>query len=214
MSDVTRFPLAWPHGWPRATNRQPARFTSRGGAYANGGHWQSKLTISDALDRLQGELRRLGVRDADVTISTNLVVGQKGMPLANQAEPSDPGAAVYFKLKGKDRVLACDRWRRTAENLAAIAAHIDAIRRVDRYGVGTLDQAFAGYDALPPPGADNRPPWRKVLGIAEDENASAASINAAYRDLARECHPDKRGGSVEAMAVLNVARDMALEEIG
>jgi hypothetical protein len=32
-----------------------------------------------------------------------------------------------------------------ADNIAAIAAHIDAIRRQDRYGVGTLDQAFAGY---------------------------------------------------------------------
>jgi hypothetical protein len=63
---------------------------------------------------------------------------------------------VYFKLHGKDRVLACDKWDRVADNIAAIAAHIDAIRRQDRYGVGTIDQAFAGYSALPPPGGTSR----------------------------------------------------------
>jgi hypothetical protein len=205
MTEATSYPLAWPHGWPRNRTRSKARFSSGGG---------KSVTISDGLNRLNGELRRLGVPDWNVIISSNLVLGQRGMPLANQAEPKDPGVAVYFKLRKQDRVLACDRWYRVAENLAAIAAHIDAIRRVDRYGVGTLDQAFAGYDALPPPGAANRPPWRKVLGIAEDENTSAEAINAAYRDLARKFHPDVPGGSHEAMAQLNEARDAALQEIG
>jgi hypothetical protein len=211
----TRYPLAWPHGWPREQGRRKAaRFYSAtqhhgvGSSYMKSG----KVTISDALDRLERELARLGVNDWEIIVSTNLVLGSRGAPLSNQAEPRDPGAAVYFGLKGKDRVLACDRWDRTADNLAAIAAHIDAIRRVDRYGVGTLDQAFAGYDALPPPSADNRPPWRKVLGIAEDENSSADAINAAYRDLARKFHPDAPGGSHEAMAQLNEARDAALRE--
>jgi hypothetical protein len=210
----TRHPLAWPHGWPREQGRRKAaRFYSASQYHGIGSsHMKSgKVTISDALDRLERELARLGV-DREVIVSTNLVLGSRGAPLSNQAEPRDPGAAVYFSLKGKDRVLACDRWDRTADNLAAIAAHIDAIRRVDRYGVGTLDQAFAGYDALPPPGADNRPPWRKVLGIADDENSSADAINAAYRDLARKFHPDVPGGSHEAMAQLNEARDAALRE--
>jgi len=159
-------------------------------------------------------LRRLGVSSWNVIVSSNLVLGQRGMPLANQAEPRDPGVAAYFKLKDKDRVLACDRWNRTADNLAAIAAHIDAIRRVDRYGVGTLDQAFAGYSALPPPGADNRPPWRKVLGLeATDGVCTGEQIQNAYRNLARRFHPDVEGGSHAAMAQLNEARDAALQEV-
>lgn len=197
----TSYPLAWPLGWPRATSRRRANFSSRGG----------NLTISDGLNRLDGELRRLGVLNWNYILSSNLVLGQRGNPLANQAEPQDPGVAVYFKLKGKPRVLACDRWNRTADNMAAIAAHIDAIRRVDRYGVGTLDQAFAGYTPLPPPGADNRPPWRKVLEVADPVTPDA--VQAAYRAKARQFHPDLPGGSHEAMAMLNEARDAALREL-
>lgn len=207
MTDArpTSYPLAWPIGWPRNRTRYTARFSSGGGM---------KLTISDGLRRLEAELKRLGAPSWNVIVSSNLVLGQRGMPLANQAEPSDPGVAVYFKLRDKPRVLACDRWRRTTENLAAIAAHIDAIRRVDRYGVGTLDQAFAGYTPLPPPGADNRPPWRKVLDITNDRAVTAEEIRQRYRKLAAELHPDMPGGSHEGMAQLNLARDEALREIG
>lgn len=203
MSDATTYPLAWPHGWPRTTSRLQARFSSGG---------DRKVTVSDGLRRLNAELRRLGVPDWNVIISSNLVVGQRGLPLANQAEPKDPGVAVYFKLRGKPRVLACDRWYRTAENLAAIAAHIDAIRRMDRYGVGTLDQAFAGYTPLPPPGADNRPPWRAILEFGGDAKVTRADILARYKALAMKLHPD-RGGTQEGMAQLNRARDEALAEV-
>lgn len=199
----TSYPLAWPHGWPRATSRRRANFSSRGG----------NVIISEGLDRLDGELRRLGVPSYNYILSSNLVLGQRGNPLANQAEPRDPGVATYFKLRGKPRVLACDRWNRTADNLAAIAAHIDAIRRVDRYGVGTLDQAFAGYDALPPPGAANRPPWRAVFEVANNAVITRADIDRRFKTLAMRAHPDT-GGSHEAMAQLNQARDAALQEIG
>jgi len=203
--DVTSYPLAWPFGWKRSARggAMRTRFTSGRG----------EISLAAALDRLEAELGRLGVPDYNTIISTNLRLGARGFPLSGQPQPDDRGVAVYFKLNKKDRVLACDRYTTVAGNVAAIAAHIDALRRIDRYGVGSLDQAFAGYDALPPPGATNRPPWRKVLGIAEDENTSEEAIKAAYRDLAREFHPDKPGGSAEAMAQLNVARDAALEEI-
>lgn len=112
---IERYPLAWPHGWPREQGRRKAaRFYSAtqhhgvGTSYMKSG----KVTISDALDRLERELARLGVNDWEVIVSTNLVLSSRGAPLSNQAEPRDPGAAVYFGLKGKDRVLACDRWNR------------------------------------------------------------------------------------------------------
>lgn len=208
MIDATRYPLAWPTGWKRSTRggQLNGRFSSRG-------HW---ITVSAALDRVEAELGRLGVASWNIIISTNLRLGARGNPLSGQPEPDDRGVAVYFKMGEKPRVLACDRYTKVADNLAAIAAHVDALRRIDRYGVGTLDQAFAGYDALPPPGATNRPPWRKVLGIAEGASGiiTPETVNAAYRELAKAAHPDLQGGSHEAMAMLNAARDEALEELG
>ena len=156
---------------------------------------------------------RLGVPSWNIIVSTNLVLGMRGNPLSGQPEPEDRGAAVYFRLKDKARVLACDQYTRVADNLAAIAAHIDALRRIDRHGVGTLDQAFAGYDALPPPGADNRPPWRAVFGLQDGSEIDRETMLSLYRRLARDAHPDTATGSTESMAVLNVARDQALEEL-
>ncbi len=217
MTDATRYPLSWPFGWKRtpSSQRKRAKFGKSYQRYGDGGsNWRDRqvLTVRQGLDRLYGELGRMG-SVSQTLVSSNVTVTLNGDPRSGQREPADPGVAVYFKLKGKDRVLACDCWDRAADNLASIAAHIECIRGIDRYGVGTLDQAFAGYDALPPPGATNRPPWRKVFGIPEDMPATPTAINTFYRDLARKYHPDVPGGSHEAMAMLNEARDAALQEI-
>jgi hypothetical protein len=187
-----RFPLAWPDGWARtpAGARRAASFRSYGRA----------LTLTPATDRLARELRLLGARDE--VLSTNLRLGIRGIPLVDQANPSDPGAAVYFRLKGEPRCLACDRWDRVADNIGAIAQHIDAIRRIGRYGVGTIDQIFRGYTALPPSAVD----WPIVLGVKPD--ATLAEVEAAFVSLAREHHPD-RGGRHEDMARLTEARAIA-----
>lgn len=215
--DVSRYPLSWPTGWKRtpAAQRKRAKFSKGERKYSEGGgSWVSRsdLTVPQGLRRLKDELDRL--RAKGVIVSTNVELNSYGEPRGGRREPQDPGAAVYFKLNGKDRVLACDRWDRTADNLAAIAAHIECVRGIDRYGVGTLDQAFAGYDALPPPGADNRPPWRKVLRLDGLAGINAETVQRAYRAQAVHVHPDRPGGSHEAMAQLNAARDAALAELG
>jgi len=169
------------------------------------------VSTAMACDRLYRELDRLGVGRSDaVILSTNIMPTLRGVPRSGAVDPGDSGAAVYFTLNGRARVLACDTWIRLADNVAAIAAHIDAIRRIDRYGVGTLDQAFEGYRALPARGAT----WRTMLGFDAGAVVSSDRVLAAYRERARSAHPDMPTGSHEAMASLNAARDEALREIG
>lgn len=216
MTDANRYPLSWPIGWPRTKGRDRKRATfqeTRRAAGLQEARRSTAVSMPTARNRLWQQLELLGVPYDSAILSTNVELTMHGEPRAGRREPEDPGVAVYFKLHGKDRVLACDRWDQVQGNIAAIAAHIDAIRRVDRYGVGTLDQAFAGYDALPPPGASNRPPWRKVLGFAEEVPLTEGEIQGMYRTLARKLHPDVPGGSHEAMAQLNEARDAALKEL-
>lgn len=198
MTEATRFPLAWPIGWPRtpAGALEPARFTHQGAA----------ITISAAAQRLELELERLGATDP--LMSSNLKLGVSGVPLSGQGEPRDRGVAVYFNLHGADRVLACDRYLSTAGNIAAIAAHIDALRRIDRYGVGTIDQAFAGYAALPPPTADNRAPWRAALGFKPDAKVTPDDVRVNFRSLAKAAMTDE-----QRLRDLNLARDAALREL-
>jgi hypothetical protein len=216
---VERYPLSWPVGWKRTGygQRRHAAFHATKTVYsnyvnANGqrSSWKQKesLSVGKGLERLNGELKRLGAQR--IVISSNLRIREDGLPYAQQAKQlDDPGVAVYFYLKNQPRVLACDKWLSAAENMAAIAGHIAAIRAQDRYGVGTLDQAFAGYAAIPAKtGGED---WRAEMGFKPDEHPDSEAIEARFRALARERHPDA-GGSHEAMARLNQARASAMQE--
>jgi hypothetical protein len=204
---ATRWPLSWPAGWPRTKPglRKAAKFSKTRTASIGTSTFTRKedLTVFDAVKRLTEELRRLGASAGTEVLSTNLVTRLDGLPRSDQRAPEDPGAAVYFRLKGQPRVLACDRWTRVADNIAAIAAHIEAIRAVDRYGVGSLEQAFAGYVTLPEAATD----WWVILGVPP--NATWEDANAAFLRLAQAAHPDKQGGSHEQMARLSEAREKA-----
>lgn len=228
MMAAEAYPLSWPTGWPRTggAQRKRAKFSTvetKTRTYGDGSHHnyseRRELTIYAAMRRLTDELGRLGVRSQSILISTNVETRRDGQPRSDRKAPADPGVAVYFQLAKKDRVLACDKWDRVADNMAAIAGHIDAIRRQERYGVGTVDQAFAGYAALPPPGASAKRPWRDVLMLNEDGNwptskpaGELTRAEMAYRRLALNHHPDN-GGSHDQMAELNDAIRQAREEL-
>lgn len=196
---VSRFPLEWPPGWKRTmyhARRHPM--------FKSGGNW---IGHRAALDRLELELDRLGAKN--VTLSTNLELKFDGTPRGD-FKPADPGVAVYFRFKGRATVLACDAYHTVPGNVAVIAAHISSLRAIDRYGVGTIEQALAGYRALP---ADTAADWRAVMGFGRDERVSVDQLTKRWKERAREVHPDRPGGSEEKMTQLNRAKDYALAEL-
>lgn len=207
---IPRYPLEWPLGWKRTPSyqRKRANFGKRVASQPGGYRYKESLSVGDGMSRLLGELRRMGV--GRITLSSNLRIKTDGLPYSQQAKQlDDPGVAVYFSLRGKALVLACDRWSSAADNMAAIAGHIEGVRASERYGVGTIEQAFAGYKSLP---ADTAANWRVVLGFPRESQPSRAQIDTAYKALAREKHPDV-GGDDASMAHLNRARDYAYAEI-
>ena len=218
------YPLAWPTGWPRtaADKRKPGHFKILSQEAGQSWRRARAVTIHAAMRRVTDELDRLGAKS--VTVSSNLDRNRDGSPSSRQQRIDDPGIAVYFAVKGEPRVLACDRYTDAAQNMAAIAAHIDALRTMMRHGVGTTEQAFAGYAALPPPaggapGAPPKRPWREIFGkwadsidALDDADARTLLLDVAYRRLAKEAHPDA-GGSTERMTELNEALAEAKREI-
>ena len=161
---VSRYPLEWPIGWQRTPGHRRLRANFSTKKTIDG-----RVTCREATVRLEAELDRLGATTP--VLSTHVTLRLDGSPRSDE-EPRDPGAAVYFRFKGKAQVLACDKWNRVADNIAAMAAHIDALRRVDRYGVGTIEQALAGYKALP---ADTGGELASCLRIRIGQSADARS---------------------------------------
>lgn len=183
------FPLAWPAGFQRTTYRRRAVF---------------KTPFATARDGILHELRLMGATLP--VISSNVPLRRDGIPYAGQAQPSDPGIAVYFMRKGQQRVIACDKWDRVEDNMHAIHLTIQAMRGLDRWGCSDiLDRTFQGFTALPAPGAADAP-WFEVLGV--DQRDSLDVIETMWRAKAKRCHPDA-GGSHAAMSRLNKAMEDA-----
>jgi hypothetical protein len=195
------YPLQWPKGKPRTPwdARERGRFGKQRHIQHDTFSYSMKgnLSVAEALKRLQGEIDRLGAYLP--VVSSNLETRRDGLPRSGQRKPEDPGVAFYFRLKDKPIVLACDHYDTVEANIAAIAAHIDAMRAMERHGVGSLEQMFAGFMALPPAVAPDD--WRTVLG----NPGTLADAERVYRAAAHEHHPDKTGGDDAKMAALNAA---------
>jgi DnaJ-domain-containing protein 1 len=213
---IPAYPLQWPAGWPRTpvAQQRPGKFGTKKPAIS--GNWLRTvdITIAEATKRVLDELGRMGIDRKDIVISTNLQLRLDGLPLSKQRAVTDAGAAVYWQArKGERRVMAIDQYYKVEENLAAIAATLDAMRAIERHGgAQILDRAFTGFTALPAPTAPRS--WREVFGFAPGDRVERYELRAQYRRLASERHPDRAGGSDAAMSELNVAMAEAEKEIG
>lgn len=221
---IEAYPLTWPTGWKRTPShlRKRAHFNRREAVYRTNEQGQQypawnrscDLTVAQSIDRLLSELQRMGIGRGDVIVSTNVPVRNDGLPYSNRREPDDPGAAVYWKAGKATRCMAIDRYDRVADNLAALAATLDAMRSIERHGgAEILDRAFTGFAALPAAGQSSKP-WREVLGITADDARGLTSdlIDAAFRELVHIHHPDK-GGDPEKFRQLVEAREQAKREL-
>lgn len=198
MSEVKEsYPLSWPASWPR-TNSWSKK--------------QSKFKVKSfavARDLLMDELRRFGARD--IILSTNIPLRLDGLPYSGYRQPDDKGVAIYFTLKGKKMVFACDLWLKIEDNIHAIASTIDALRGIQRWGSSELlERAFTGFTALPPAPPAKRH-WSDVLQV--QSIATTESIVAQVQALRRINHPD-RGGSHAVMSAINNAFDEFRKERG
>ena len=162
-----RYPLLWPVGWKRSAvwERKDSRFTKQERT-ASVGNWRRRndLSIADAVKRLAHTLQKMNINEDNWLISSNLLLRLDGLPRSNQTEPSDTGAAVYWADDSVNRVLAIDIYNSVADNIAALAKTLEALRDIERHGGGAvLERAYTGFDALPPPCTNSL--WWEVLGV-------------------------------------------------
>ena len=203
MSEAIKsFPLHWPVGWKRTTSQQHARFSRKMEQYR-----RRDISIADATAFVLDELKRMGIADWQVIISSNLKLRMDGLPYSGQRDPDDSGVSVWWKEGDSRKVIAIDKYYRTADNLYAIGKTIEALRGIERWGSGEiLERTFAGFDALPNPDAVN---WRDVLDYRGND---LSECKIAYRRAIKNAHPDN-GGNNEQAAIVNKAWEQAQEDL-
>ncbi len=189
--NATAFPLSWPEGFPRSAKREKSRFST---------------TLPAALKNVNKSLelfaKESGKAVSGIVLSSNVSLGND--------RPDDPGIAVWFTWDGLSICIPCDRYQKAEENLQAIHHVIEARRTEMRHGTLHMVRAtMRGFLALPAPSGLAKRDWRAVLDFPADARPTATHIEAQFKMLAKKLHPD-RGGSVEAMAELNRAREEAL----
>lgn len=193
FESISSFPLQWPVGWKRTPLRQSSQFKNH--------------TIAHAVEQVLAELKRMGIGDWNVIISTNLSLRLDGLPYSNQKQPEDVGVSVWWRVGDGRKVIALDKYERVADNLYAVAKTIGAMRGIDRWGSGEiLERTFEGFEALPNPDSTS---WREILGYKGDDYFNCKKI---YREKIKESHPDN-GGDPTAAAAINDAWEQAKREL-
>ena len=158
---IQAYPLCWPDGWKRTTinNRKFGQFNKQSKDYrpptVPGGQGYTRVTrrdvtVGDGLQRILESLTKMGVDRQDVIISTNVPTRLDGLPRSGASEPQDPGVAVYWKRIGEKGTssMAVDRYTTVGDNMAALAATLEALRAIERHGgAQILDRAFRGFAA-------------------------------------------------------------------
>jgi hypothetical protein len=193
---VTFRPLpVWPH--PVTDPRSYPRFKS---SYA-----QTLSLLEREINMLEGRNIIIGIGLAEHEIR------QDGMPRSNAKAPAHPGVELSFDSKFGRLTYATDQfesggWGRTDDwkhNLRAIALSLESLRAVDRYGVSTRGQQYAGWKALPGavaigPVMDEREAYRtlRVVTGATFDDIPQGDAKGLYRAAAAKVHPDV-GGSRE-----------------
>lgn len=210
---IQPYPLAWPTAYPRTQphHRHAAQFPT---------------TFQQARWDVLGELMRFHAQD--IVLSTNLRVNEQNEPVYDH-EPDDPGVAIWFKIRKtglpgaplEQMAIACDRWATVHLNIGALAATMQGLRGMYRFGTThVLDAMIAGLSVPPEahvspeeefddyePEPDTDGPvanWWHVFGFSHPAEASRDEVEKRYRQRVKQAHPDV-GGDPEAMRIFNAA---------
>lgn len=197
--------------WPGTPTSWSARQRSRFGS-----EWSSTLALlTRELDQVNANARILQVDIDEDQFRID------GFPRAN-ARQRGPGVIITFDAFRTTLSYPCDTFDHWHDNVRAIALALEALRKVDRYGVTKRGEQYQGFKALPPgsiaigstmtfdqaarefvqsAGLDI---WDEGLRrIVKNDSGRRAEL---YRQAAKRLHPDMDGGSAEDFKRLTDAK--------
>jgi hypothetical protein len=162
-------------------------------------HSPFRAPYQDTIDLLEREVQMLGARQVVVELAINESdLRLDGQPYAN-TRPRHPGVTIAFNSHHGPLKYTADKFATWTENIRAIALGLEALRKVDRYGVTSRGEQYAGWKALSAGG----PTPEQGIALIREHGSLKAALFAT--------HPD-HGGDAEQFAAVQAAREAGLAE--
>lgn len=190
--------------WPgeKTVNRRPSPF---------------RVGLDQSYRLLESELLHLGVSSVVIQMDCDRSQIRRDGLLRTDAK-ARPGVIVSFTTSLQQSLsYPCDRFDNWADNIRAIALALEALRKVDRYGVSGNGEQYRGWLALPSPNGDH---WTKqqawefiATTIGADPKCPIPPHVYLERTLVtaeRKTHPDT-GGNPEDFKKVQQARELLLK---
>ncbi len=178
--------------WPgeRTAERKSAPFRSLWG--------QTQTLLARELRQLEATniVMQADCDDSQIRISDGM--------LRADARLRSPGVILTFDSKFGTLSYPCDSYRYYQDNIRAIALALEALRKVDRYGVTKRAEQYTGWKALPAPDSNGMEIDAAVQFLSLHGEADEVLIRTdpevfrnAYKRAARKLHPDAGGDPAE-----------------
>lgn len=189
----------WPGQLTASVSRRSSPFTRN--VREEGKQWTQKRAVpfTDTLALLDRELEFLGADDTELLLA---IPPQKfrldGKPYAD-AKAEHPGVILSFRTNLGALSYPCDTFTTWQDNLRAIALALEALRKVDRYGVTKHGEQYRGFMAIEAPNAmpagftSTLAAERFIMGLLPDADLDGMGPAAVMRAAKRAAHPDTGG---------------------
>jgi len=192
-------PTDWPGQRPTSTRHSPF-----------------DATLSSTQELLGRELRMVSAKDPVIQIElSESQIRIDGLPRAD-ARPPRPGVILAFTHPSVGGLrYPCERFRTWQDNVRAIALGLEALRKVERYGITSDHQQYRGWRAIESrtvvPASGDVDEAKAVIMLAANVGPNvwgsgfAATLPVVLRAAQRKTHPDSPDGSDEAFHAVQEA---------
>ena len=194
--------------WPgdRTRERQKSRFDT---------------PFSATQDLLDTELRHLAAKSVVIQADCDRSEIRLDGRFRANAKMRGPGVVLSFDSKHGPLSYPCDKFTEWQDNLRAIALSLEALRKVDRYGVTKRAEQYKGWERLPGSTPNAGTPLAAALLLREvgggDEHRIIADYGImleAYRRAVLSTHPDHHPEHAETFKQVQAAKDILDKHFG
>lgn len=154
--------------------------------------WSSTtLLLRRELDHLRAKdvVLELALREQDIRLD--------GVPRAGAPQPDHPGVVVSFESMHGPLRYATDVFDRWQDNMRAIALGLEALRRVERYGIVKRGEQYVGWKQIEAASQSVGEAREILFAMAGWKNPSTDERNGIHdekliRRARAETHPDRQ----------------------